>query len=126
MKISEVLDNIYLLTEYLNLGKYQDTSVLISRDFIDIVDKNQFIYFDDEGQKVLILNNQVYDKLSASHNNEVITVESFMPLIEILFILAQNRFNTLSKLKIEYIFEISEFYKENQYAKKFRKLVLLL
>jgi len=126
MKISEVLDNIYLLTEYLNLGKYQDTSVLISRDFIDIVDKNQFIYFDNEGQKVLILNNQVYDKLSASHNNEVITVESFMPLIEILFILAQNRFNTLSKLKIEYIFEISEFYKENQYAKKFRKLVLLL
>jgi len=126
MKISEVLDNIYLLTEYLNLGKYQDTSVLINRDFINIVDKNQFIYFDDEGQKVLILNNQVYDKLSASHNNEVITVESFMPLIEILFILAQNRFNTLSKLKIEYIFEISEFYKENQYAKKFRKLVLLL
>jgi len=126
MKISEVLDNIYLLTEYLNLGKYQDTSVLINRDFINIVDKNQFIYFDNEGQKVLILNNQVYDKLSASHNNEVITVESFMPLIEILFILAQNRFNTLSKLKIEYIFEISEFYKENQYAKKFRKLVLLL
>lgn len=126
MKISEILDNVYLLTDYLNLGEYQDTSVLISRDYIDIVDKNQCIYFDDEGQEIISLNGINYDRLSVPHNNEVITAELLMPLIELLFIVAKNRFNTLTKLKIQDIFEISEDFKENQYAKEFRKLVLLL
>lgn len=126
MKISEVLDNIYLLTECLNLGPFENTSVLINSDYINIVDKNNFIFFDDEDKEPICLNGYDYVMLAVPHNNEVITTESFMPLIEILFIVAKNRFNTLSKLKIEHIFEVSELFKENQYAKEFRKLVLLL
>ena len=122
MKISEVIEYIYLLTDFLGLGEYCDTSILISKDYIDIVDKNQFINFD----VLIYLNGHRYDKLAIHHNDEILTPESFLPFIDLLFIMAKNDFNKLGKYKIENIFIISEVFKENQYAKEFRKLVLLL